>query len=715
MLQTVKLNILIPLEYNKNDFEKTIESNRTISKGQAENCKASGNYNCAEWFHYCFRNRPIENNYQMANSPLVTDFNYQISRIELDSVARSLVGLHKNENVTYTLLKGGIVFEIWKIRIIFTKSRIAFLHIELVARDISNDDARVFISSFSQITSGRPQMKYNIKRSKYAEETISGSLKAVAIKIINLQSYIPLTFMENRTTPYFQVCMIGSCENEEKRMFFDSISSLSKRISSKPIDERRMYIGKEKYISRFIGDRSVCIYGDTETCGESNMPFITDLGNGLAKTATENYLTVYAFLISLQLLVNKNNLNDTDMEYLLNAPSRLSDEDNIREFFGKCLWEAGWNLKNSISLIRENLQRIHDKDTADEIGRLSIQMEEHDKKLAAASETLKGIEQKVDTLVKFVRTDLRSYIDGEKAKLNRNKDVGDKETGVSAFTQDVSAHIGGKISKSGDEIVNQEREGLELLFGEKWNYLMKTSQTSLVSAGVLLKRCSGINTPDFDFSGICICATAALEAELKRVFCEGFLTYMVVHYGEPGKDNTEDIYKYWPDELLTVTSRQYARGTNAKLKKIGHFTMGKLPYLFGAIGELSKNKEIRKYQELQSQLMKNRMNEYLLCIVEEAYKLNPIDAFYREEPSNTYIKCLNGCFVWKCEKIRNDYRNKAAHINVMSEQEAIGCYQSVVQRTETYVYNSEVTGVILELFSKVNGNRLGDFLSGTWR
>ena len=31
----------------------------------------------------------------------------------------------------------------------------------------------------------------------------------------------------------------------------------------------------------------------------------------------------------------------------------LSDEDNIRELFEKCTWNAGWNLKEQMALFKE--------------------------------------------------------------------------------------------------------------------------------------------------------------------------------------------------------------------------------------------------------------------------------------------------------------------------------------------------------------------------
>jgi hypothetical protein len=85
-LQTVKVNILIPLEYDKNDFGKSLEDNFNVSKEQARKCKETGDFGSGEWFHYCFRKKPIEANTQNTDSPLLTNRNYQISRIEMDSV-----------------------------------------------------------------------------------------------------------------------------------------------------------------------------------------------------------------------------------------------------------------------------------------------------------------------------------------------------------------------------------------------------------------------------------------------------------------------------------------------------------------------------------------------------------------------------------------------------------------------------------------------------
>lgn len=240
MIKTVKLNILIPLQYEKSDYSKTTEPNLQLSKEQINSLKDSRLYDSSEWFHYCFRNKPLEANYQMINSPLLNDDNYCISRIEMDSVVRSLTGLHKNENTKY-ILKGkkDIEFRIGKLRILFTKSSFAFLHIEVYASELPEKDTLLFLNMFGQINNSQPHIEYRRKISKDEEETVKINFKDIILTLINLQSYVPLYLYRNRITPYFQICLVGTCEQDKKLMFFDSVQSLSKRASMRLADVKK--------------------------------------------------------------------------------------------------------------------------------------------------------------------------------------------------------------------------------------------------------------------------------------------------------------------------------------------------------------------------------------------------------------------------------------------------------------------------------------------
>lgn len=142
--------------------EITAEKNPVSSKEIIDKCRAYGNYGCAEWFRYCFRNKSIENNFQMVNSPLVMAGDYRMSRVEMNGI-RSLIGLHHNETAVYTLVKNRIDFTVGKIRILFTQRGIAFLHLEVFAADLEESEVHIFIHTFSQITGSHPGMTFKKK------------------------------------------------------------------------------------------------------------------------------------------------------------------------------------------------------------------------------------------------------------------------------------------------------------------------------------------------------------------------------------------------------------------------------------------------------------------------------------------------------------------------------------------------------------------------
>ena len=690
MLECTKINILIPLE-NKSylTYDKIHETSRDM---------INSDVNSVDWFEKCFKDKPIESTYQMSGSRLLRDDKYKIRRFMLNSAMRSSVGLQHNENSLYSLCGLDIKFQIKKIYLLFTKSKIAFLHIEIITSDISDDKARAFINAFSQINSNHPTFEYVKKLSRDTEIVEKISLKKIVKRIIDIQSYITVSLYEDRAFPYFQITMIGSCD-DNKMKFFDSIQALSKRGSVKEISENAIYNGREDYISRFVGNRMVGIYGDTSLCENSDLKFLTDIGNGLIKTATENYTTVYAFLISLRLILNDSSLTEADYKYLIDAPMNLSDEDNIRELFEKCTWNAGWNLKEQMALFKEK------RDTED----FRHELKKHGDAIKDISDGVELISKDVGYIANFVRTELSDFIKKEKTVFNQAQNRNSDEA-IGSFVKNTSEHIDQKLASMDNDDIDKERQKLSDLFGDKWQYIMKTSQTSLVSSAVLLHRCSNIITPDFDWSGVCICCTAALEAELRRVFFDGLMDFMVANYGEPSNKNADEIYKFWPDVLLSIPNYKFKNSHNGELKRIERFTMGSLPFLFGNIGKLSNNKNIRQNQLIQSELMRKRMTEYLSTIILDYYKPIPLEAFYIGKCADNDLTFQEGCFVWKSEQIRDKFRNKAAHVNVMTEQEAALCYQSIISKQDSYTYNAEVAGVILELFSKVDGSKLNKSL-----
>lgn len=739
MIQMTKVNMLIPLEYSFANLSNE-EENALVDINFVPEDGDDDDKNSIGWFKKYFKIKPIEKSRQMKNSPLRVDANYKIDRFEFDSNKRGQIGiLNKVDNI-YQICDGSIKFNITigKIRILFTRSKIAFLNIEIMARDLDEDNTRKLISLLSRINRGQPLISFERKKSINEIEEVEISLKDIISNIINIQSYIPLLLYRDRIVTYFQIYMAGTCVNEDKLCFFDSIQAMSDRASSRTINKENMYIGKEEHVSRFVGDRCSCIYGDIGRCnGDSkSIKFLTDFTGGLAKSAAENYTPTYAYLISLHLLL-ENGIDDQNTEYIINAPSYISEEENIQKYYMLCLWNAGWRIREKIDeyikkievrKMLESTEREQNdlKKIMYEIKKRDYQETEMYHNIITMRKEIKGISDNVegvveDTkqiskgvekiagdvnfLVDFVKNDLSQYLKKEKEKFVKLQDH-KNDSCLRKFIIKTSSHIDKRIMMSGDKIINEKRMGLELIFKDKWEYLLPTAQTSLISAGVLLERCSDLNDIDFDFSGICICLTSALEAELKRIFFDGFIRFMIKKYGDPKKKDSDEIYKNWPEVLLNIPEYKYSKEKGDKLDIRENFTMGTLPYLFGKTKNLSKNQIIHSKQLEQAKLTRERMTEYLKTIVKEEYVKNAFGTFCTMIISDTDINNDEECFVGKCEYIRENYRNKAAHIALISEEEAKSCYRSIITKPDTYDYNDEVMGVILELFNKINYNEM---------
>ncbi len=300
----------------------------------------------------------------------------------------------------------------------------------------------------------------------------------------------------------------------------------------------------------------------------------------------------------------------------------------------------------------------------------------------------------LDALVMFVETDLKTVLLHEKKQLQERASV-DDDYAVSSFVKKAVEYINAK-TKSVNDLAMQEEAHLKSMFGSHWSRLHESSQTSLISAGVLWKSCAGISRTDFDFSGVCISAAAALETELKRVFFTGFQKFMQEKYGMPDVNRWEETFQNWPEKLLSMSKADFEaycemHSSNPKSKHLPKleladmFTMGLLPYIFG---QPEQERSIE-----QENLLRKRLSEYLATIVLEKYKENPIAAFYKAGK--------NASFVGKCETVRRNYRNKAAHTDIVSRDQAANCYQQVVGKIDAFEYSSDITGLLIELFDKL--------------
>lgn len=611
-----------------------------------------------------------------------------LKRLEITQPARTLLGIHHKENWIYSLKKENISFRIGKIRLLFYKMGLGMIQLELEAEDISSGNLPDFYERLGSVQIAG-KFIYENKIAKGLSETRESSIKKVIEKLLSVQTYIKLSAYKKETysKAYLQEYFVGNIAQNVEAQLLEMLRnrSRSNMRAESGIAPENMYKPVD-YITWARGERTLICYGNMRTCGDDNRDFLIN-PNKLPQSIDQNYITIYTYLIVLQLLVKEAELNRDQklLDMLLALPKReLSAEPRINSLFEPYFAD-----------LIDRTEKLCDGSKFSELSAKVDQLEEKiSGEISDLSKKTDHLEKQVDLLVSFTENELKSFLEEERKKLEEAKTPGEEDEAIGEIVHNAACFIDEKVWHSGDEIIQKEREGLQMLFGKHWNYLLPSSQKQLISAGTLLKKCGDISM-DFDYSGICICATAALEAELKRIFFDGLIDYMKKKYGDPG-ENIES----WPDVLLTIP--KYRNNKNVKIKN--EFRMGNLVFLFGENGNLSGRYSEKKQDEVA--LTKERMSEYLATIVRDEYKNKPYESFYLKEDSTNQYTSKAGCFVAKCDEIRERYRNKAAHIDPMTGEEAVLCYQNIVTRADTYIYNAEIAGVILELFSKIDGSKL---------
>lgn len=671
-------NCIIPLTYDSSVFERTTR----FFNADAE-----------KEFDQYFSLLPINRSFQLEGSPLLGDGDKALmSRFVLTQAQRKKIGIHGNENHVYTLKKSGICFQIKKIKLWFFKWGIAFLTIEIAGKEKDGSELLNLVSELCSVQMKRVIL-FEQSTGKNQFVTKSFNIREMIDQIIYLQEYIPLQpyLHETYKKAYCLFFGIGNVEDKRSESVFLEMLRLQRKSNMRTangISEANIYRPFD-YITWAISEKVLAVVGDLKKGGTDNQYFLADPG-GLQKTVYENYLPVYLYCLAVLLCLKQikkeydlSNITSTagcrpevvrKLAVLRGIPiCDLTSEPHINELFEERLCRNTWKLQEQLQNKEELLQSIYEL-AADMHGQI-----------AQVDERTAQMEKQLDSLVFFVKTDMREWIADQKSRVKVSEDESEDDQLVAGFIGKSSEYINCHIQGT-DGLVEQETDYLKGLFGKNWDRLLPSSRISLVSAGILWKSCAGIVNNDFDFSGVCISATSALEAELKQVFFTGFQNYLSEKYGEPDGRNRKEIYEYWPEMLLSRDKWSYEKavksGKNIQLKKSDIFTMGMMPYLFG--------KYDKKAAKGQDMLIKKRMQEYLQTIMQDQYQKNPLSVLYQQ--GNVM------CFVEKCEQVRHDYRNPAAHASVVSREQAHECYSRVIGKLDAYSYTSDVTGLIIMLY-----------------
>lgn len=395
--------------------------------------------------------------------------------------------------------------------------------------------------------------------------------------------------------------------------------------------------------------------------------------------------------------------------------------------------ESDVDISNIISVFKEQM-----KFQKDELERLNDEIQQRDQMIGNQHEiinTLREIDKKIDNITditvsiessvqeiyRFITGELTQKIALSKNELQQRLEDCTKaiietnsmeiskidtvpriktmleeehEKLISSFISSMSGYINDNI-KNSNILYEDERKHLLTMFGSGWLKLQSSSQTSLISTGVLWKSCSDITNIDFDFSGVCISATSALESELKKWLFIGFQNYMLTKYGAPDSSNWQQTFQDWPDQLLEISKKDFESKLRYNIKHgisdpiaidlKTKFYIGSVPYLFGVRDNITRKS-----------LLLSRLNEYLKTIVVNS-PANALDLFIKPNPNigMSIIDC--------CELIRIQFRNPSAHVEVVDKNKAEECYHKVIGKIASYHYTHNITGLLIEIMNMIQG------------
>ena len=304
------------------------------------------------------------------------------------------------------------------------KYRVRLIWRRYTSNELSADELLNFTE---QITAIQKDIKYTYenKVAKDSVETVNGSIKELIRKILSIQTYVKFSPYKKETfgKAYIQEYITGDIDQGIMPQFFEMLRNQRRsnmRLAT-GVETGNLYNPFE-YITWVSGERSLICYGNLSICGDDNMAFLTEPG-GLVKSIDLNYVTIYAYLIEIQLMTRdaESSKNKELIDALHVLPvANLSAETHINELFDVYLSSNTWRLRERIfDIYNANHNGIDEK-----LSTLSSQV---DQMTEDFSERLSGLSQKTDYLVKqvdqlvsFTNNELKSYLDNERCKLQNS-------------------------------------------------------------------------------------------------------------------------------------------------------------------------------------------------------------------------------------------------------------------------------------------------------
>lgn len=244
------------------------------------------------------------------------------------------------------------------------------------------------------------------------------------------------------------------------------------------------------------------------------------------------------------------------------------------------------------------------------------------------------------------------------------------EKKVGNFCSSVRRIIENQIREKND-LISNSREELEKRMGGIWSEFSPDTRNSLVSAMTLLRAYRNVSDECFDFSGIGILATSALENELRRIFLIDFQKFAL--------NQAEGDISAIPKQL------RYYDSKNGQwiLSDPEHFALGQIPYIFGQTG-------MKENDMGDIELLKKFRESYLGSIVDRDIKaqknLSSFSEYFTKAvfssegsdvPEKHWMCYCPGSMIYEFEAVRKT-RNQSAHAGGLGRDDAEKCCAKII-------------------------------------
>lgn len=203
-----------------------------------------------------------------------------------------------------------------------------------------------------------------------------------------------------------------------------------------------------------------------------------------------------------------------------------------------------------------------------------------------------------------------------------------------------------RVSNSEALYADEERRLIESIGSNAWGKIGDDARRFLISSKFMYAKLADVEDI-VDYSGVCLLVTKALELELGKRFCVGYIQYY--KNAHPGRDG-----RYTAPLPIVDKYRNYI--------KPKAFTLGSFPYIVG--------------QQFVSDISEDEERNIRSCILE--YAKHTILKSYSKTHGEERVLDLLDEYAEEVERVRKEYRNPSAHTNALTRTSAKECFDLVL-------------------------------------